>query len=101
MAIEGAIEVISNNISTSQRVKVASLASIPAVLAANFGVSGATSVTPVKVGSVTSAGTWTGTKGGKPASARLWTDIPFEQTAIGKALAAGEIDPLNPGPTGE
>lgn len=97
MAIEGSLEVICNGESTSQRVKVTSLAGIPAVLAANFGMSGIGATTAATVGTVTSVGAWSGTKSGKPAEARLWQDIPFEETAIGRALAAGEIDPLNPG----
>lgn len=97
MAIVGSLEVIVGNQSTAQRVRVASLTSIPAILANNFGVTSATPGDPVTVGTVTSAGAWTGVKAGKPVSARLWVDIPFEQTAIGRALAAGEIDPLNPG----
>ena len=101
MAIEGSIEVVvstsAGKVSTAQRVRVASLDSIPAILANNFGMTGTVEADLVTVGTVTSAGAWTGTKNGKPASARLWRDIPFEETAIGRALAAGEIDPLNPG----
>ncbi len=97
MAIEGSLEVVVDGVSTAQRVRVASLASVPAVLANNFGITGAVEIDPVKVGTVTAAGTWSGTKDGKPATARLWRDIPFEETAIGRALASGEIDPLNPG----
>lgn len=97
MPIEGTLEVITGGESTAQRVRVSGLASIPAVLANNFGVANIIEADPVTVGTVTSAGAWAGTKGGKPATARLWVDIPFEETAIGRALAAGEIDPLNPG----
>lgn len=101
MAIEGSLEVVVTTnegmMSNAQRVRVASLASIPAVLANNFGVSDADEIDPVTVGTVTSAGSWTGTKNGAPCEARLWEDIPFEETAIGRALAAGTIDPLNPG----
>lgn len=97
MAISGSLEVVVEGVSTAQRVTVATLGSIPAILASNFGVTGVVSATPIKVGTVTSAGAWTGTKGGNPATARLWQDIPFEDTAIGKALASGAIDPMNPG----
>lgn len=93
MAIEGMLEVIANGKSRAQRVRVASLASIPTILANNFGITNVTVAAPVTVGTVTSEGAWSG--GG--AVARLWRDIPFEETAIGRAIAAGEIDPLNPG----
>lgn len=102
MTIEGSLEVVIGNESQAQRVKVASLASIPAILANNFGITSvAVATPPVKVGSVTAAGTWKGTRSGTACVARLWQDIPFEETAIGRALAAGEIDPLNPGGEGQ
>lgn len=98
MVIEGSLEVVVNGESGAQRVRVASLESIPSILANNFGITAIEGTTPpVTVGTVDAAGTWIGTKGGKTAIARLWRDIPFEETAIGRALVSGEIDPLNPG----